>query len=70
MEPAGVESCDRFKKVFLEKYFLRYLKTQIEMNFFELKQGSMTLAKYEKFTELARFVEEYANSDEKRAKRF
>ena len=43
----------------------------MELKFFELKQENLTVAEYEtKFTELARFVPEYVNTEEKKAKRF
>ncbi|XP_063946019.1 uncharacterized protein LOC135151486 [Daucus carota subsp. sativus] len=35
---------DRFKKIFLDKYFPRYMQTQMELKFFELKQEGMTKA--------------------------
>ncbi|XP_074361983.1 uncharacterized protein LOC141702182 [Apium graveolens] len=62
---------DRFTKLFLEKYFPRYMKNQMEINFLELKQGNMSVTEYEsKFTKLARFVPEQVDAEEKRAKRF
>ncbi|XP_074361338.1 uncharacterized protein LOC141701594 [Apium graveolens] len=71
LEAAGVITCDRFKRMFLDKYFPRYIQTQMEMKFFELKQDNMTVGEYEKnFTELSRFMGEYVDSEEKRAKRF
>ena len=43
----------------------------MELKFFELKQENCSVIEYErKFTELARFVPEYVNIDEKRAMRF
>ena len=43
----------------------------MELKFNELKQENSSVIEYEKkFTELARFVPEYVNTDEKRAKRF
>ncbi|KAL8147548.1 hypothetical protein AgCh_005033 [Apium graveolens] len=62
---------DRFRRMFLVKYFPRYMQTQMEMKFFELKQENMTVGEYEKkFMELSRFVGKYVDSEEKRAKRF
>ncbi|XP_074323895.1 uncharacterized protein LOC141660810 [Apium graveolens] len=59
------------KKIFLDMYFLRYMQTQMELKFFELKKEGMTVGEYEKkFTKLARFVGDYVDIDEKRAKRF
>ncbi|XP_063941903.1 uncharacterized protein LOC135149893 [Daucus carota subsp. sativus] len=71
LEEGEVIAWDRFKKIFLDKYFPRYMQTQMELKFFELKQEEMTVGEYEKkFTELARFVGDYVDTDEKRAKRF
>ncbi|XP_074358672.1 uncharacterized protein LOC141697979 [Apium graveolens] len=71
LEAAKVITWDRFKRIFLDKYFPRYMQTQMEMKFFELKQENMTVGEYEKnFTELSRFMGEYVDSEEKRAKRF
>ena len=47
------------------------MQNQMEVQLFELKQDNRNISEYEtKFTELARFVPEYINTDEKRAKRF
>ncbi|XP_074374474.1 uncharacterized protein LOC141714878 [Apium graveolens] len=71
LEGEGVVSWDRFTDLFQEKYFPRYMKNQMEIKFLELKQGNLSIADYEaKFTELARFVPEQVDTDEKRAKRF
>ncbi|XP_074337097.1 uncharacterized protein LOC141674275 [Apium graveolens] len=71
LEAAEVITWYRFKRMFLDKYFPRYMQTQMEMKFFELKQDNMTVGEYEKkFTELSRFMREYVDSEEKRAKRF
>lgn len=43
----------------------------MELKFLELKQENMGVADYKaKFTELYRFVPEYVDTDEKRARRF
>ncbi|XP_063949981.1 uncharacterized protein LOC135152802 [Daucus carota subsp. sativus] len=71
LEATAIIPWDRFKRIFLDKYFPRYMQTQMEMKFFELKQENMTVGEYEKkFTELARFVGDYVDTEEKRAKRF
>ncbi|XP_074327531.1 uncharacterized protein LOC141665447 [Apium graveolens] len=71
LEGEGVVNWDRFTDLFLEKYFPRYMKNQMEIKFLELKQGNLSVTDYEaKFTELARFVPEQVDTDEKRAKRF
>ena len=62
---------ERFKELFLEKYFLRFLQDQMELNFLELKQGNMSVVEYEnKFAELARFMPTYVETDRQKAKRF
>ncbi|XP_074351340.1 uncharacterized protein LOC141690434 [Apium graveolens] len=71
LEAAEVITWDRFKRIFLDKYFPCYMQTKIEMKFFGLKQDNRTIGKYEKkFIELSRFVGEYVDSQQKRAKRF
>ncbi|XP_074377471.1 uncharacterized protein LOC141718992 [Apium graveolens] len=71
LEATEVITWDKFKRMFLDKYFPRYMQTQMEMKFFELKQDNMTVREYEKkFTELSRFMGEYVDSEEKREKRF
>ena len=41
------------------------MQNHMELKFFELKQENMTIAGYEpKFTELARFVPEYVDTEE------
>ena len=55
----------------MEKYFPRYMQSQMELKFFELKQESTSVDEYErKFTELTRFVPEYVDTEEKKAIRF
>ncbi|KAL8092588.1 hypothetical protein AgCh_034738 [Apium graveolens] len=59
---------ERFIKLFLENYFPRYMKNQMEIKFLNLTQGDLTVAEYEaKFTELARFVPNQVDTDEKKA---
>ena len=71
LEGTEIVSWERFKELFLEKYFPKYMQSQMELKFFELRQENSSVMEYErKFTELARFVPEYVNTDEKRAKRF
>ena len=53
-----------FKRVFLEKYFLEDVRNKKEMEFLELKQGNMTVAKYvAKFEELVRYFPHYQGRD-------
>lgn len=62
---------ERFTQLFLEKYFIKYMKNQMELKFLELKQNNLLEVEYKaKFTELSRFVLEFVNTDEKRARRF
>ncbi|XP_074327977.1 uncharacterized protein LOC141665892 [Apium graveolens] len=71
LEGEDVVTWDRFMELFLEKYFPHYIKNQMKIKFLELKQGNMPVSEYEaKFTELARFVLEQVDTEEKRAKRF
>ena len=71
MEPHGIIAWGRFTELFLDKYFPRFMETQMELKFLELKQDNMTVAEYEaKFTEFTRFVPEFVNTDAKRARRF
>ena len=47
------------------------MKNQMEIKFLNLTQGDLTVAEYEaKFTELARFVLDQVDTDEKKARRF
>ncbi|XP_063941272.1 uncharacterized protein LOC135149476 [Daucus carota subsp. sativus] len=62
---------ERFKELFLEKYFPRFLQDQMELNFLELKRGNMSVVEYEnKFAELARFMPTYVETDRQKGKRF
>ncbi|KAL8155364.1 hypothetical protein AgCh_000664 [Apium graveolens] len=69
LETDAVIPWDRFTQLFLDKYFPRFMETQMEIRFLELKQDKMTVAEYEaKFTELSRFVPEFMNTEEKKAR--
>ena len=71
LEGDGVVTWERFSKLFLDKYFPKYMESQMELKFLELKQNNMSVAEYEaKFTELSRFVPNFVNTEEKRARRF
>ena len=71
LEEIEAVTWERFNELFLEKHFPRYMQNQTELKFFELKQENSSVIEYKrKFTEWARFVPEYMNTDEKRAKRF
>ncbi|XP_074322993.1 uncharacterized protein LOC141659949 [Apium graveolens] len=61
----------RFIELFLEKYFPDCLQNQLEVEFLELKQDEKSVAEYEaKFTELARLVPVYVNTEAQKVKRF
>ena len=71
LEGDGVVTWEIFSKLFLDKYFHKYMENQMELKFLELKQNNLSVAEYEaKFTELSRFVPEFVNTEEKRARRF
>jgi len=71
MEVNQQVSWERFKKLFLEKYYPKYMQNQMELKFLELKQGSMSVLEYEKkFTELSKFVIKYTSTEEEKAKKF
>ena len=57
-----------FQELFMGKYFLEIAKAQ---EFLELKQGAMTVMDYvTRFTELARFVDDYVATNLDKVKRF
>ena len=60
-----------FQELFMGKYFpetARHAKTQ---EFLELKQGAMTMMDYvDRFTELARFADDYVATDLAKVRRF
>jgi len=64
LEAGGdVVSWERFKDDFLKKYFPADLRNKKEVEFLQLKQGSMSVANYaNKFEELSRFCP-YINAE-------
>ncbi|KAL8105647.1 hypothetical protein AgCh_029446 [Apium graveolens] len=71
LEGTDVITWERFKELFLEKYFPQFVHDQMELKFLELKQGNMSVTDYEsKFEELSRYVSSYVDTDRKKAKRF
>ncbi|RDX70148.1 hypothetical protein CR513_50641, partial [Mucuna pruriens] len=54
---------DNFKRAFLDKYFLEDLRNKKEMNFLELKQGSMTMTYY-----IAKYFSHYQNKAREHSK--
>ena len=60
-----------FQKLFMGKYFLDTARHAKAQEFPELKQGTMTVMKYvARFTELARFVDDYVVTDMAKVRRF
>ncbi|XP_028246808.1 uncharacterized protein LOC114424153 [Glycine soja] len=58
-----------FRQTFLEKYFPEDVKNRKEMEFLELKQGSMTVAEYAvKFENLVRYFPHYQGEAGERSK--
>ncbi|XP_074351354.1 uncharacterized protein LOC141690456 [Apium graveolens] len=71
LEGGGPVPWVRSTELFLEKYFLDCVQSQMEIEFLELKQGDRSVAEYEaKFTEFARFAPDYVSSEAPKAKRF
>lgn len=71
IEVEEIISWERFTELFLEKYFPMYVQDQLEIKILEFKQKNLSVTEYEsKFIELSKFVPEYVNTDEKRAKKF
>ncbi|XP_028062422.1 uncharacterized protein LOC114265789 [Camellia sinensis] len=61
----------KFKEVFYEKYFSQCVRDRKVTEFEQLKQGTMTVAKYEaKFTELARYAPHMVDIEYKNARKF
>ncbi|XP_028106673.1 uncharacterized protein LOC114305738 [Camellia sinensis] len=55
-ESSGTLTWDQFKEIFYEKYFTQCFRDKKVSKFQELKQGNISVLKYEaKFTELAHF---------------
>ncbi|XP_028123288.1 uncharacterized protein LOC114320320 [Camellia sinensis] len=61
----------QFKEAFYEKYFPQCVQDHKVTEFEQLKQGTMSVAKYEsKFTELARYAPHMVDTDYKKARKF
>ena len=55
---------EEFHELFMGKYFLAFARHAKSREFLELKQGATTVLEYvAKFTELARFVDDYVATD-------
>ena len=60
-----------FHELFMGKYFSDTARHAKSQEFLELKQGTMTVIEYvARFTELARFVDDYVTTDLAKVKRF
>ena len=60
-----------FQELFMDKFFPAFARHAIAREFLELKQGSMTVLEYvAKFTELARFGDDYVATDMAKVRKF
>ncbi|XP_028116581.1 uncharacterized protein LOC114314305 [Camellia sinensis] len=71
-KPYKVFPCSETQKeIFYDKYFPQCFLDRKVSEFQELKQGNMSIAKYEaKFTELAQFTPHMVDTDYKKAQKF
>ena len=59
------------RELFIGKYFPETMRHAKAQEFLELKKGAMTVMEYvAKFTELARFADDYVASDMAQVRRF
>ena len=64
-------TCEEFQELFMGKYFSDTARHAKAQEFLELKQGAMTVMDYVvRFTELARFVDDYVANDMAKVRRF
>ena len=62
---------EEFCEHFMDKYFLEFARHAKSREFLELKQGTMMVLEYvAKFTELARFVNDYVATDMAKVRKF
>ena len=62
---------EEFREIFMDKFFPASARHAKVREFFELKQGSMTVLEYvAKFTELARFGDDYVATDMAKVRKF
>ena len=67
----GVMTWAEFHGLFMGKYFPATARLTKAQEFLELKQGTMTLMEYvAKFTELARFADDYVATDMAKVRKF
>ena len=61
----------KFRELFIDKFFSASTKHAKAREFLEFKQGSMTVLEYvAKFTELARFGDDYVATDMAKVRKF
>ena len=64
-------TCAEFHELFMSKYFPKIARYANAQEFLELKQGTMTVMEYvTKFTELARFADDYVAIDMAKVRKF
>ena len=62
---------DDFHRLFMGKYFPASTRPEKAREFLELRQGTMTVLKYvARFTELARFGDDYVATDATKVRKF
>ena len=62
---------DDFRRLFMGKYFPAYARHAKAREFLELRQGTMTVLEYvARFTELARFGDDYVATDAAKVRKF
>ena len=62
---------EEFRELFMSKFFLASARHAKAREFLELKQVSMTMLEYvAKFTELARFMDDYVATDMEKVRKF
>ena len=62
---------EEFRELFMGKYFPTSARHEKGREFFEPKQGTMTMLKYvAKFTELARFIDDYVATNMAKVRNF
>lgn len=60
-----------FKELFNKKYYLLSVRNAKEKEFLNMKQGNMTIAKYErKFEKLCRYAPKLVDIEEEKAQQF
>ncbi|XP_028096831.1 uncharacterized protein LOC114296704 [Camellia sinensis] len=71
LEQEEIMTWERFLEVFYEKYFPESLWEQKASEYQHLRQGTMSVAKYEsKFTQLARFASYVIPTEARKARKF